>query len=104
MALDAGTVAAHAARLLPAAPPCQSRGRGFVDGYVKAFYEHSEGALLAWVAAHRAGSLDAAVALAVTLARPGDAVLLSPACASFDGFTDFEHRGRHFAALAEATP
>lgn len=56
------------------------------------------------LSAHRAGSLDEAVALAVTLARPGDALLLSPACASFDGFTDFEHRGRHFAALAEATP
>lgn len=50
---------------------------------------------------HRVGSLDDAVRLARTLTRPGDAVLLSPACASFDAFTDFEHRGRHFRALVE---
>lgn len=47
------------------------------------------------------GSLDEAVDRARALARPGDSVLLSPACASFDAFADFEHRGRHFAALVE---
>lgn len=45
-----------------------------------------------------AGSMEQAVKTAATLARAGDAVLLSPACASFDMFRDFSHRGRVFAA------
>lgn len=53
------------------------------------------------VHARRVVSLDDAVALLATLAAPGDTVLLSPACASFDAFTDFEHRGRHFGALVQ---
>jgi UDP-N-acetylmuramoylalanine--D-glutamate ligase len=43
-------------------------------------------------------SLEQAVARAGQLARAGDAVLLSPACASFDMFRDFEERGRVFKA------
>lgn len=42
--------------------------------------------------------LSAAMEQAAQMARPGDIVLLSPACASFDEFTDFEHRGRVFSA------
>jgi UDP-N-acetylmuramoylalanine--D-glutamate ligase len=45
-----------------------------------------------------AADMDQAVALAATQARPGDVVLLSPACASFDMFDGYEHRGRVFAA------
>lgn len=43
-----------------------------------------------------AGSLEEAVQRAAAAASPGEVVLLSPACASFDMFTDFEDRGRVF--------
>jgi UDP-N-acetylmuramoylalanine--D-glutamate ligase len=45
------------------------------------------------------GTLDAAVRAACAAARPGDVVLLAPACASFDQFENFEHRGRVFVEL-----
>ncbi|HEX6510242.1 MAG TPA: UDP-N-acetylmuramoyl-L-alanine--D-glutamate ligase [Chloroflexota bacterium] len=50
----------------------------------------------------RCGSLGEAVAEAHRLARPGEVVLLSPACTSYDMFTDFEERGRMFARAVEA--
>ena len=45
--------------------------------------------------------LDAAVARAAELAEPGDAVLLSPACASFDQFTGYADRGERFIRAVE---
>ncbi len=47
----------------------------------------------------RCGTLEAAVGEAHQRARTGDTVLLAPACASFDQFENFEHRGRVFKEL-----
>jgi UDP-N-acetylmuramoylalanine--D-glutamate ligase len=49
----------------------------------------------------RVNTLDEAVLRCAELAQPGDAVLLSPACASLDMFKNFEERGRLFAQAAE---
>jgi UDP-N-acetylmuramoylalanine--D-glutamate ligase len=51
-----------------------------------------------------AGSLPEAVTLAAAHARPGDAVLLSPACASFDMFKDYAHRAAVFCDAVQALP
>jgi UDP-N-acetylmuramoylalanine--D-glutamate ligase len=50
----------------------------------------------------RAGDLGTAVALASSDAQPGDVVLLSPACASYDQYRNFEERGDHFRRLVES--
>ncbi len=47
-------------------------------------------------------TMEAAVAQAAAAAQPGEAVLLSPACASFDQFRDYEARGDAFRAAVEA--
>jgi UDP-N-acetylmuramoylalanine--D-glutamate ligase len=61
---------------------------------------------LAGVPIHEANDMADAVKQATALAQSGDAVLMSPACASFDMFKDYEHRARVFtqavAELAEA--
>jgi UDP-N-acetylmuramoylalanine--D-glutamate ligase len=49
-----------------------------------------------------AGDLETAVARAAEAASPGEVVLLSPACASFDSYSDFEERGEHFRTLVQA--
>jgi UDP-N-acetylmuramoylalanine--D-glutamate ligase len=51
---------------------------------------------------HADGDLEHAVAHAASLAAPGDVVLLSPACASYDQFENFERRGDAFRKLASA--
>jgi UDP-N-acetylmuramoylalanine--D-glutamate ligase len=48
-----------------------------------------------------ATTLERAVAEAAGAAQPGEIVLLSPACASYDQFRDFEHRGEEFRRLVE---
>ena len=48
------------------------------------------------------GTLERAVEAAAGAAKPGEVVLLSPACASFDAFKDFEQRGDRFRELVEA--
>jgi UDP-N-acetylmuramoylalanine--D-glutamate ligase len=47
----------------------------------------------------RAGTLEEAVKAAWRQAAPGDTVLLAPACASFDQFENYEHRGKVFKEL-----
>ncbi|MDX6651689.1 MAG: UDP-N-acetylmuramoylalanine--D-glutamate ligase [Solirubrobacterales bacterium] len=48
---------------------------------------------------HRCDDLEAAVRAAAAAAKPGEVVLLSPACASFDAYEDFEQRGEHFREI-----
>jgi len=52
--------------------------------------------------AERSETLERAVARAAEIARPGDTVLMSPACASYDQFRNYEERGQSFRALVEA--
>jgi UDP-N-acetylmuramoylalanine--D-glutamate ligase len=52
----------------------------------------------------RVADMPAAVAAAASRVRPGDKVLLSPACASLDMFRDYKHRGEAFAAAVEELP
>lgn len=63
--------------------------------------EQIAAALPATVAKLRLPSLEAAVALAMQQGEPGDVVLLSPACASFDAYANFEQRGDAFVAAVQ---
>ena len=61
--------------------------------------EKIENQIAGSVAIERAGTIERAVEVASHAARPGDVVLLAPACASFDQFQNYEHRGRVFKDL-----
>lgn len=52
----------------------------------------------------RVETLEEAVREAHAVAQPGDVVLLSPACTSFDAYENFEQRGEHFRRLVRALP
>jgi UDP-N-acetylmuramoylalanine--D-glutamate ligase len=52
------------------------------------------------VPVHQCGDLERAVEAARAAAKPGEVVLLSPACASFDQYRSYEERGEHFRRLA----
>jgi len=79
-------------------------------GHVRAAYLIGEAAPLfggilgSRIPVHQSGTLAVAVAQAANDAAPGEVVLLSPACASFDQFSDFEARGRAFVDLVRALP
>lgn len=72
-----------------------------IDRAVRAALRDAEG-LLSDDAICQVGSLQDAVCLASRVARPGDAVLLSPGCTSYDMFSDFAERGSVFAQAVEA--
>jgi UDP-N-acetylmuramoylalanine--D-glutamate ligase len=92
----------------------QGKGQDFADLYsavqasCRAVYLVGEDAVLiaqtlsgADVPVHECGTLERALLAASAAAVQGEVVLLSPGCASFDQFTDFEARGERFRELAQ---
>jgi UDP-N-acetylmuramoylalanine--D-glutamate ligase len=73
-----------------------------LPGNVRSIHLIGEAAALlgAVVAGHDDGTLERAVAHAAAEAQAGDVVLLSPACASYDQFDNFEQRGEEFRRLS----
>jgi UDP-N-acetylmuramoylalanine--D-glutamate ligase len=80
------------------APLLRARARGVL--LVGAATEKIAGQLQPLgIAVTRAGTLEHAIDIASGQARAGDTILLAPACASFDQFQNYEHRGRVFKEL-----
>jgi UDP-N-acetylmuramoylalanine--D-glutamate ligase len=94
-----------------------AKGQDF-SGLVPAVRDHARAVVLLGRDAHmiehalratgidllQAQSIEEAVKLATGVAQPGDAVLLSPACASWDMFRDYAERGDRFASAVRAMP
>jgi UDP-N-acetylmuramoylalanine--D-glutamate ligase len=77
------------------------RERSVLALLIGAAAEKIEQQITGSVPLERAGTLERAVEIAAQAARQGDVVLLAPACASFDQFENYEHRGRVFKALVK---
>jgi UDP-N-acetylmuramoylalanine--D-glutamate ligase len=75
------------------------RERSILALLIGAAAEKIEKQIAGSVAIEQAGTLERAVEISSQAARPGDIVLLAPACASFDQFQNYEHRGRVFKEL-----
>lgn len=88
----------------PLAVPLQQRARGvlLIGAAAAKIRSHLEPLLGGSPPLLDCGTLEAAVREARARARAGDSVLLAPACASFDQFTSFEHRGQVFKQLVNA--
>ena len=82
------------------AGPLREKGRGAL--LIGATADKIEAQLRGAVPLFRSGTIGTAVAEAHARATSGDIVLLAPACASFDQFENFEHRGREFKRLVNA--
>jgi UDP-N-acetylmuramoylalanine--D-glutamate ligase len=84
----------------PLVEALRAKGRAVVTlGEAAPLIEAALGSAVPWT---RATSMEDAVRLARAYAQPGDAVLLSPACASFDMFRDYKHRGDAFVEAVRA--
>lgn len=81
----------------PLAPAVAARARAVV--LIGRDAKLIENALAGAAPVFHAASMEAAVHAARQQAQPGDVVLLSPACASFDMFRNYEHRGEAFSAV-----
>ena len=87
-------------RPLAAAMKEKTRGVLLIGAAADKIGNHLQGE----VSTMKCGTLEAAVLHAHLSAHPGDTVLLAPACASFDQFENFEHRGREFKRLVTELP
>jgi UDP-N-acetylmuramoylalanine--D-glutamate ligase len=81
----------------PLAPVLKEKARGVL--LIGAAADKIEEQLSGDVPTMKCGTLESALNQARASARAGDTVLLAPACASFDQFENFEHRGREFKRL-----